>query len=85
MFYYRGTRLMAARSGPWKAHFQTQSGYGTEAATAHDPPLLYDLEHDPSEKFDVAQDHPDVIAAIRKLVEEHKGQVVPVESQLDRK
>jgi arylsulfatase A-like enzyme len=83
MFYYRGTRLMAARMGAWKAHYITQSGYGGDAATPHDPPLLYDLEHDPSEKMDVAKSHPDVIAAMQKLVEEHKATVVPVPSQLE--
>jgi arylsulfatase A-like enzyme len=83
-FYYRGTRLMAARMGPWKAHFLTQSGYGGPAEpAAHDPPLLYNLERDPAEKHDVAKDHPDVIADIRKLVEEHTSQVMAAPSQLD--
>jgi arylsulfatase A-like enzyme len=47
-FYYRGTRLMAARQGQWKAHFITEPGYGNEGPTAHDPPLLFDLDRDPS-------------------------------------
>ena len=33
--------------------------------------------------FDVAKDHPDVIADIRKLVEEHTSQVMAAPSQLD--
>src|SRR5207244_610182 len=63
-FYYRGTRLMAARMGPWKAHFMTQPGYGGPEPEKHDPPLLYNLAEDPSEQFDVAKQHADVIAAI---------------------
>jgi arylsulfatase A-like enzyme len=36
-FYYRGTKLMAVRSGPWKAHFMTQDGYGQPQPETHDP------------------------------------------------
>jgi arylsulfatase A-like enzyme len=84
-FYYRGTRLMAARLGPWKAHFMTQAAYGpgSNEPTAHDPPLLYNLDHDPSEKHDVARDHADVIAEIRKLISEHQAGVTPVASHLE--
>ena len=82
-FYYRGTRLMAARMGPWKAHFLTQPGYGPNEPAAHDPPLLYELDRDPAEKHDVAKDHPDVIAAIRQLVAQHEAQVMAPPSQLD--
>jgi arylsulfatase A-like enzyme len=84
MFYYRGTRLFAARKGPFKAHFITQPGYGNEKAVEHDPPLLYHLGHDPSERFDVAKEHPDAIAAIRKEVAAHRQTMKPVENQLEK-
>ena len=32
MFFYRSYELMAARLGPWKAHFLTQAGYGQPQA-----------------------------------------------------
>ena len=82
VFFYRGTEIYAARLGSYKAHFITQSEYGGEPAVRHDPPLLYHLEHDPSEKYDIADRHPDVIEAIRKAVEEHLLTVEPVEDQL---
>ncbi len=84
-FYYRGTRLMAARLGPWKAHFLTQAGYGksSSAPAPHDPPLLYNLDQDPSESFDVSKDHADVIAAIRQKVSEHAAGVTAPPSQLE--
>ncbi len=82
MFYYRGTKLFAVRKGPYKAHFVTQSGYGGDKPVEHDSPLLYHLGHDPSEKYDIAKDHPDVIAAIRAEVERHRSQLVPGEDQL---
>ena len=82
-FYYRGSQLYAARMGSLKAHFITRPGYGPEAPVKHDPPLLFHLGHDPSERFDVAQKHPDVLAAIAKEVERHRATVVPVKSQLE--
>ncbi len=82
-FYYRGTQLYAVRKGPYKAHFITQSSYGPDKPVRHDPPLLFHLGHDPSERFNVAADHPDVLAAIAKEVERHRATVTPVKSQLE--
>jgi arylsulfatase A len=85
MFFYRGARLFAARSGAFKAHFVTQPGYGGGKPVEHDPPLLYHLEHDPSERHDVGKEHPSVIAAIRRLAEEHQATIEPVTNQLEKK
>ena len=74
---------MAARLGPWKAHFMTQAGYGQAEPEKHDPPLLFDLEADPSEKYDLAKNHPEVIAQIRQLVSEHQAGVTAPPSQLE--
>jgi arylsulfatase A len=82
-FYYRGRRLMAARKGPWKAHFITQPGYGGKGPETHDPPLLFHLEHDPSERFDVSKEHPKVIRDILDEVERHRQTLQPAPSQLD--
>jgi len=84
MFYYRGTRLMACRKGPWKAHFLTRAGYRQKKAKKHDPPLLYHLDHDPSERFNSAKTHPKVIADILEIVARHRKTVKPVKSQLER-
>ncbi len=97
VLYYRGQKVYAARKGNFKAHFIIQNEYGTQ--TAHpitnplvelnnDPtylevPLLYNLSIDPSEKFNVADEHPEVIEEIRKMVEEHVAGVVPVTNQLE--
>ena len=82
MFYYRGTKLYAVRHGAYKAHFITKPEYGGGDAEEHDPPLLYQLEHDPSERHDVAEAHPEVIDQINRLVREHRQGIVSVPSQL---
>jgi arylsulfatase A-like enzyme len=82
MFYYRGTKLYAVRQGAYKAHFITKPEYGGGEAEEHDPPLLYQLERDPSERFDVAEAHPEVIDEINHVVREHRLGVVSVPSQL---
>lgn len=84
MFFYRGVQLYAVRKGPFKAHFITRSGYGPDKPQPHDPPLLYHLGHDPGEKFDVARDHPEVIADIKKEVAAHQAKMKPGENQLEK-
>ena len=48
----------------------------------HDPPLLYHLGDDPSERFDIAAKHPEKIAELKALAEAHRGSVEPVADQL---
>lgn len=80
--YYRGSTLYAARLGPWKAHFITRPPYGNGPPETHDPPLLYQLRIDPSERFNVADKHPDVVAEIIKAVDRHRSALVPGTNQL---
>ena len=84
IFFYRGSRLFAVRHGPFKAHFFTQSEYGNDPEQAHDPPRLYNLDHDPGEQFDIAATYPEVIARIRKIAADHTRTIEPVENQLMR-
>ena len=65
LFYYRGTQLYAVRYGAYKAHFITQGEYGQFGGKEeHNPPLLYNLNHDPSEQFDIAEAHPEILKKI---------------------
>jgi arylsulfatase A len=84
VWFYRGSSLYAVRHGDYKAHLITQPAYGPEPAKKHDTPLLYHMPVDPSEKFDVAAKHPDVLAAIAKLVEKHRAGLKIAPSQFDR-
>ena len=74
---------MAIRKGPYKAHFQTRPGYGASKAVKHDPPLLFHLEHDPSERQNIAKDHPEVIQAIRDELQKHLANRKAPPSQLE--
>jgi len=84
MYFYRGTQLYAVRKGSFKAHFVTRSGYGSDKAETHDPPLLYHLGHDPAERFNVAKNHPAVIADIQKEAAAHQEAMKPAENQLEK-
>ena len=82
MFFYRGTKIYAVRSGPWKLHLIIQAGYG-DKSHPQDTPLLFHLDHDPSENFDVAPKNPDVVETLLKIIEDHRATVIPVPSQLE--
>ena len=82
-FYYRGDKLAACRIGEWKAHFFTQAGYSQATAEQHEPPLLFHLGLDPSEKRNVAAEHHDVIARIQSAVQTHRSALVPGKPQLE--
>ncbi len=82
MPYYRYDRLWGYRKGPWKIHYETQSGYADEHV-AHDPPLLYHLEHDPSERFNLAESQPEVVAEVHEAAQAHLASVVRGTPQLE--
>ena len=83
MFYYHGEECFAVRSGMFKAHFKTKTSYaGQKEAVVHNPPLLFHLGHDPSEEYDIAKDHPDIIDQLQKLKAQHEASIEPAENQL---
>lgn len=98
VFYYRGEQVYAVRKGDYKAHFITQLEYGSRTAhpitdtemdikgtpTVLDQPLLYNLSLDPAEKYNIADEHPEVIAEIRAALEEHLNSLEKVENQLEK-
>ena len=83
MFFYRAYELMAARLGPWKVHFQTQTGYGQLQPVKHDPPLLFNLDVDPGESYNVAGQNAAILAEINTLADKHRAEMKPAVSQLD--
>ena len=86
VFYWREEKLYAIRVGPWKAHFITQGCYGLgPKKQEHPTPELYHLEHDPSEKYNIAHLHPDVIVKLTRMAEAHTQSIKPMENQLHKK
>ena len=85
MFYYRGDQLFAIRKGVFKAHFETAPGYGSPGAPVkfekHDPPLLFNLASDPSERFEIGRDYPAIVADLKQQFDQHRANVVPGPAQ----
>ena len=48
----------------------------------HEKPLLFNVEEDPSEKYNIADEFPEVVSSIDAMVNEHKTTVIPVKDQL---
>lgn len=84
VLYYRDTDIFAIRKGSYKVHFMTQSEYGPDQRVIHEPPLLYNIMIDPSEKHDIAKENPEIIQEMKKLLEDHKSTLIPVENQLEK-
>jgi arylsulfatase A len=86
MFFYHGEQLFAVRSGSFKAHYQTKERYMRQKqARQHTPPLLYQIDHDPSEKHDIAKDNAAQLAEIKKIADAHRETVATVENQLEKR
>ncbi len=83
MFYYRGTELFAARLGDYKAHFISQGAYGEFGGRVdYDIPLLFNVAFDASERFNIADNHPEVLKDMNELVSKHRSKLVMGRDQL---
>ncbi|MCK8492725.1 MULTISPECIES: sulfatase family protein [Spirosoma] len=81
-YYYRKNSLEAVRQGDWKLVFghpgRTYEGFlpgqngkpGPSTETHEFPKALYDLRRDPSERYDVLEQHPEIVAKLEKIAEE---------------
>ncbi|MBR9998354.1 MAG: sulfatase [Cyclobacteriaceae bacterium] len=84
VFFYKGRNLFAIRKGAWKAHFVTVvKPYGPDGVTEkHDPPLLFNVETDPSEKYNRAAEHPEIIMDILAIKQRHQAGLVDVPTRI---
>lgn len=82
-FYGAAGNLWAARVDQYKLVFESQEslgkdeqferGYGNRQV--HAPPLLFDLATDVSERLNIADRHPKIVARIQAAVERHRRSV----------
>jgi arylsulfatase A-like enzyme len=77
MYFYNAEDLRAIRKGTWKLHIATNGSFPAQPVRRHDPPLLYNIERDPSEKYDVADSNPAIVKELLSAIEEHKSSMQP--------
>jgi len=73
--------LSAVRKGKWKLHFSTLDTYNLDWELrkikwiTHENPLLYNIEVDPSEKYDIAAEHPDIVAELVAIARKYNEEI----------
>ena len=70
-FYWTQGELHAVRSGKWKLHIQQREPVHYGKVVQLDKPELYDIEADISEKYDRANDYPEIVAQLQLLIKTH--------------
>jgi arylsulfatase A-like enzyme len=71
-FYYNAETLCAVRRGPWKLHLTSNEPATGGGFLKHEPPLLYNLTVDPSEKYNVAAENPAVVQEVLAVIARHR-------------
>ena len=80
--YYRQDTLIGIRHKEWKIYIKDPNPWNDDL-TEKDIPVLYNIEHDPSEKYNVTSKHSDVVDRIITLSEEHIQKVTKIPSKYD--
>lgn len=77
IYSYDDNKASAIRVGPWKLHTrigsQTGNNYGFSPSI--EKPLLFQIEHDLSERLDVASKHPELVQKMRDLMLKTQAQI----------
>lgn len=82
MFYWTRAELHAVRQGPWKMHVKLREPVNYGQGNVPESPLLYHVEHDISEKYDLADQRPDVVSRLKELMARHEEDIEPVADNL---
>ena len=80
--YYRQDTLIALRHKEWKMYIKDPNPWNKEH-TQKDMPLLYNVEHDPSEKYNIAKENAGIVKVLNDLAFEHIQSVLKTPSQYD--
>ena len=77
IYSYSRNEPAAIRQGPWKLHIrlgsQLKDNYGFEAS--REKPLLFQVEQDLEESFDLAAEQPERVKQMLKELESYEAQV----------
>ncbi|WBL44749.1 sulfatase [Algoriphagus halophytocola] len=86
MFYYHGDRLFAVRKGDFKMYLYQNNPAGyPEQLEKLEKPTLFNLSVDPSERFDLAGQNPEIIAEIQAIAAAHQSEMVFGVTQLEKR
>ena len=76
VIFYRERQVYALRYRQFKAHFITKGVYdypNPDIKTYMEKPLLYNLDIDPSEKYNIADENPEILKKIYEVLESHQN------------
>lgn len=80
--YYLDDQLTAFRQGPWKLHTKVRESLSSRGELRElASPLLFHLETDPSERFDLAAQRPEIVERLRQAIDAHRRHVTPGQPQ----
>ena len=82
LYYYFAGELWGVRKGPWKIHFKTTdpasvTTWGAWEVKERDPPILFNVDHDPGEKYNLAVSNPQIVSELAALAERHRENMQP--------
>ncbi|HUU29480.1 MAG TPA: sulfatase [archaeon] len=80
IYYYSMEKLNAVRHGKWKLHCRyydhSKGGYQkAENWVTPEVPLLFDLEVDPGERFDLAEKYPEVVENLTCIAADYSAEI----------
>jgi arylsulfatase A-like enzyme len=82
MFYWTEAELHAVRKGPWKLHIKMREPVNYGKAKQLERPVLYHVERDLAEAYDVADQHPEIVAELLEMMDTHRASITPHEDML---
>jgi len=83
LFFEQNGILSAVRKGKWKLHLRyaayNREGYGKKFTNVKwitpETPMLFNVEVDPSEQYDVSAEHPSIITELKKCADDYKAEI----------
>jgi len=75
LFYYSDENVQAVRKGRWKLHVAVNNRKTPPPPGEGEPPLLFDVQQDISERRNLARRRPEVVKELLELIERHKASI----------